>query len=114
MQYQIQLYKKRNDQNTSPSYEDQNRNRAIEFQTFQKRLNDIKERLKDIWSLLLTQSALTEHQTYDWLYLPERVEDGKYDVKQANSNIQSSNEILIFLFLKGTIKSYLNLNADPY
>ena len=29
-------------------------------------------------------------------------------------NIQSSNEILIFLFLKGTIKSYLNLNADPY
>ena len=29
-------------------------------------------------------------------------------------NIQSSNEILIFLFLKGTIKSYLNLKADPY
>ena len=34
-----------------------------EFDTFQKRLNDVEERLKDVRSLLLTQSALTEHQT---------------------------------------------------
>ena len=33
------------------------------FDSFQKRLNDLEEKLKDIRSLLLTQSALTEHQT---------------------------------------------------
>ena len=33
------------------------------FDTFQKRLNELEERLKDVRSLLLTQSALTEHQT---------------------------------------------------
>lgn len=35
----------------------------LAFDTFQKRLNDLEEKLKDVRSLLLTQSALTEHQT---------------------------------------------------
>ena len=33
------------------------------FEAFQKRVFDIEEKLKDVRSLLLTQSALTEHQT---------------------------------------------------
>ena len=35
----------------------------IAFDAFHKRVTDLEEKLKDIRSLLLTQSAMTEHQT---------------------------------------------------